>query len=62
MFTKESMGLFGDWATSQCDVKVALHRSTTHKFNFSYDLWNQFFVPIAFFGQESVSSIHWIYG
>lgn len=62
MFTRASMGLFGDWAETACDVKVALHRNTTHRFNFRCHLWNQFFVPIPFFGQESVSSIHWICG
>lgn len=62
MFTRVSMGLFGDWAKTACGVKVALHTNTTHRFNFRCHLWNQFFVPIPFFGQESVSSIHWIYG
>lgn len=52
MFTGVSVGLFGGWAETACDVKVALHRNTTHRFNFRCHLWNQFFVPIPFCGKR----------
>lgn len=34
VFTRASMVLFGDWAKTAGDVKVALQRNTTHRFNF----------------------------
>lgn len=49
------MGLFGDWAKTARDVKVALHTNTTHRFNFRCHLLNQFFVPIPFFWGKRVS-------